>query len=1187
MLGNTGAATACSWECDEAYTVTGPLARACPPDTCCAALGSCFLPSPDQISDGRPAAAMEMLTNCLNMVPIHTPTARDTMTAFNRLLGQDGAYVNYDVPSSVEGTSRGDMIAQVIAQVSMNLVDADGTDPSGLPRKTDWTHVHGALMQGLRAVKDEGLAYAPPVFYQELSYYLPWSLRVAPTKDWLSLTNCAVPGAIASYACSDLYIKGINAAVQNHARRGAAMFEQPCSCATCACDPLPPGVGVETFVGWKVTGIDTDGSGTRPAMQVLQTFSNELAHGNEPGSRLRFSLESGEPLSGYATVSNPPGAPPNSHFGAHRGGGGEGSWLGAAEGSAGTLYSDSAGQVGCSFTHRLVSGCGMPTCSAAWCHVRFELSSPDGTETKVLDVPWTVVYGGNKGLHPWSEGTPVSCHADTGAPFRNNVECMRRTVTFGDAAATENQAPGIRKRINCAARSNQAMKGGGLVPPPFALPLPAPSPNLFRGECSMQGLFHDLGIGKRAEQPLLADAASTVGDFNAASAYVLVNPQTGERTGVLALRSFVESQLAIHAVLAELAAARVDALLIDVRGNTGGDTCHIYELAYLVSNHLNSPGDAQERLGMHVRRSDLLDQLVFGESMAAGTRIPNQPVAPGTISDEASVNQLDNICSVQLTRNLAEEERDAARARGNASMDSQTKAALPTQHEQDWRYSCAADGGVDTDFYACAESSACMGPSAWKARADCAPCPPEVAGIKSDWSHAFRPRCSSSARGASLLEFAASEGGTCSTGGMDGEVIRTTKAWSGCATCLEEGNCAESAVCGFDKSSLTILSDGRCLGACAMFVRIMEEGDLAHVVTPFSNPPALAASAEAPALLTTGSLVYCQLSAEENANISADPSVARPFLPLAGQEVLLPLSRAVFADQGRFENRSKLTGGIVGGGEQGMIRHFPASNKAAYCLPTLYQEAWAASQMCAFNPAEEIKDMLLGLGHEFCTMAHALSATRTCNSSCVDVQSVCTQYKPFLAGSCRPVCWSKCSALECREGFERVWISDRYLCLSVFDTMDASFKIGAAYGRKKAEEEWSQRYGWRANMSGGGVALLSVFLLVLGAVGGRLSATGQLGGEGVSLPCLGEGTGAQASSALGRASTVAGEVLSAMLAAGAAAAAVVIAGVVALYTFVKDKVESRGGAGAGDMTVHLPSAGAPQDGGEGDNYHAL
>jgi len=60
-----------------------------------------------------------------------------------------------------------------------------------------------------------------------------------------------------------------------------------------------------------------------------------------------------------------------------------------------------------------------------------------------------------------------------------------------------------------------------------------------------------------------------------------------------------------------------------------------------------------------------------------------------------------------------------------------------------------------------------------------------------------------------------------------------------------------------------------------------------------------------------------------------------------------------------------------------------------------------------------------------------------------------------------------------------------------------------------------------------------------------------------------------------------------MLAAGAAAAAVVIAGVVALYTFVKDKVESRGGAGAGDMTVHLPSAGAPQDGGEGDNYHAL
>ena len=68
------------------------------------------------------------------------------------------------------------------------------------------------------------------------------------------------------------------------------------------------------------------------------------------------------------------------------------------------------------------------------------------------------------------------------------------------------------------------------------------------------------------------------------------------------------------------------------------------------------------------------------------------------------------------------------------------------------------------------------------------------------------------------------QGGSCREGGMDGEVLRTSKAWSGCATCLDAGNCRESAVCGFDKSSLTILSDGRCLGSCAI-VRACDERD--------------------------------------------------------------------------------------------------------------------------------------------------------------------------------------------------------------------------------------------------------------------------------------------------------------------------------------------------------------------------
>ena len=88
-------------------------------------------------------------------------------------------------------------------------------------------------------------------------------------------------------------------------------------------------------------------------------------------------------------------------------------------------------------------------------------------------------------------------------------------------------------------------------------------------------------------------------------------------------------------------------------------------------------------------------------------------------------------------------------------------------------------------------------------------------------------------------------------------------------------------MCGFDKSSLTILSDGRCLGSCALFVRLMEEGGLAHIVTPYTQPPALAAPASPPALLTTASLLYCQLSAEGNGNFSQDASTQRCMLPCA------------------------------------------------------------------------------------------------------------------------------------------------------------------------------------------------------------------------------------------------------------------------------------------------------------------
>ena len=209
---------------------------------------------------------MEMMTNCLSLVPVHVPTARDTITAVSRLLGRDGVYVNYDAPSTSAGKTRGKVIEEVVAQVSATLVDAQGTNREALPLKSDWMHVHAPLVEGLRSIQDPGLAYAPPTFYQELSYYLPWSLRVAPSSAWVAL-GCVKKDLL---ACGEIYIKGINAAVQNHQSKGRPLYAELCSCVTCSCGPtnLPAGTGPETFVGWQITSIDVDGSGSRPAMQV-------------------------------------------------------------------------------------------------------------------------------------------------------------------------------------------------------------------------------------------------------------------------------------------------------------------------------------------------------------------------------------------------------------------------------------------------------------------------------------------------------------------------------------------------------------------------------------------------------------------------------------------------------------------------------------------------------------------------------------------------------------------------------------------------------------------------------------------------------------------------------------------------------------------------------------------------------
>ena len=81
-----------------------------------------------------------------------------------------------------------------------------------------------------------------------------------------------------------------------------------------------------------------------------------------------------------------------------------------------------------------------------------------------------------------------------------------------------------------------------------------------------------------------------------------------------------------------------------------------------------------------------------------------------------------------------------------------------------------------------------------------------------------------------------------------------------------------------------------------------------------------------------------------------------------------------------------------------------------------------ASQVCAINGFEQIAEINAGLGKEYCTMTHSTRASRTCNATCVDPAAVCAQYASIMPGLCSPVCWSKCSAAACQEGYERIWV---------------------------------------------------------------------------------------------------------------------------------------------------------------------
>jgi len=156
---------------------------------------------------------------------------------------------------------------------------------------------------------------------------------------------------------------------------------------------------------------------------------------------------------------------------------------------------------------------------------------------------------------------------------------------------------------------------------------------------------------------------------------------------------------------------------------------------------------------------------------------------------------------------------------------------------------------------------------------------------------------------------------------------------------------------------------------------------------------------------------------------------------------------------------------------------------------------------------------------------------------------------------------------------------------------DAAFKVGEAFGRKATEDEWRRRFGWRAHMSGGGVACLSLSLLALGLVAGRLSS---LASESFTLPSSLASLGGVSGGAEGRGIMARGmagviAVMDVIVAAGGAAAVAGSGVAVALYDAAKDKFGGGGGGGGGrgdSMTVHLPSAAQGQEGG-GDNYHGL
>ena len=116
--------------------------------------------------------------------------------------------------------------------------------------------------------------------------------------------------------------------------------------------------------------------------------------------------------------------------------------------------------------------------------------------------------------------------------------------------------------------------------------------------------------------------------------------------------------------------------------------------------------------------------------------------------------------------------------------------------------------------------------------------------------------------------------------------------------------------CGFHRSQLKIVSDGRCLGACALFVQILVRNGLAQLYTVGSNNPTEApVSSVAPAAVVTSlSSQYCSsfyFNSTYDGSRRLVPSLAYKgamippqaiYMPVVGQDVFVPVGEMFIGD---------------------------------------------------------------------------------------------------------------------------------------------------------------------------------------------------------------------------------------------------------------------------------------------------